>query len=366
MTGAPASNASGMDWSLFLIHAQPPGMEAHEVIENGVQYAVAGERLGFSTAWVLEHHFTQFGLVGSPLFHASFLLGRTTTLKVGTAIQVITLDHPVRLAEQVALLDHLSNGRLIFGFGRGYFVKDFVVFEKDRHKTREIADEWLAIMKSAWTTGRCSADSEHLRFPQINVHPRPLTRPHPPLYTVAQTDQTIEWAARRGIPLLLPFGFSDQQTLSILNRYNAFADKAGIDASGLPHVLTALAGVASDGVRIKETARERILWWEEASQRAMQFGETLVTERYGRRPGEEMVWGGTGLFDKVDAYLANSPIGTPAECIDKLNRTAEVTGIRRIALALEGVGPRQAVLDSMQQFAEEVMPQVRPPLRPGR
>ena len=137
-----------MDWSLFLINAQPPGMAVHDVIDNGVQYALAGERHGFSTAWVLEHHFTQFGVVGSPLFYASFLLGKTTTLKVGTAIQVITLDHPVRLAEQVALLDHLSNGRLVFGFGRGYFLKDFVVFDKDRHKSREIADEWLAISRA--------------------------------------------------------------------------------------------------------------------------------------------------------------------------------------------------------------------------
>lgn len=345
-----------MDWSLFLINAQPPGADAHAVIDNGVQYALAGERLGFSTAWVLEHHFTQFGLVGSPLFYASYLLGKTSTLKVGTAIQVITLDHPVRLAEQVALLDHLSNGRLIFGFGRGYFVKDFVVFDKDRHKTREIADEWLRIMQSAWATGRCSANNDHIQFPQINVYPRPLSKPHPPLYTVAQTDQTIEWAASRGIPLLLPYGFSDQQTLGILNRYNDFADKAGFDPATLPHVLTALAGVSSNGAQVKETTREHVLWWEEASQRAMQFGETLVFERFGKRPGEERLRSAAGLVEKVDAYMANSPIGTPQECIDKLNRTAEVTGIRRIALALEGVGKRQAVIDSMQQFAEEVMP----------
>lgn len=345
-----------MDWSLFLINAQPPGMAVHDVIDNGVQYALAGERHGFSTAWVLEHHFTQFGVVGSPLFYASFLLGKTTTLKVGTAIQVITLDHPVRLAEQVALLDHLSNGRLVFGFGRGYFVKDFVVFDKDRHKSREIADEWLAIMKSAWTTGRCSANGEHIQFPQIHVHPRPLTRPHPPLYTVAMTDQTIEWAARQAIPLLLPYGFSDQQTLGVLNRYNEFADKAGIDASGMPHVLTAMAGVSNNGAQVKETTRERLLWWEEASERAMQFGETLATERYGKRAGEEKIWGGGGLFDRVATYMENSPIGTPQECIDKLNRTVEVTGISRIALALEGVGQRQAVLDSIQQFSEDVMP----------
>ncbi|MGN6423149.1 MAG: LLM class flavin-dependent oxidoreductase [Asticcacaulis sp.] len=350
-----------IDWSLFLINAQPPGMNAHDVLMNGACYAAESERLGYSTAWVLEHHFTQFGLVGSPLFYASFLLGKTTSLKVGTAIQVITLDHPVRLAEQVALLDQLSEGRLIFGFGRGYFQKDFVVFDTDRHKTREIADEWLAIMKSAWTTGRCSSNSEYVTFPQVNINPRPFTKPHPQLYTVAQTDQTIEWAAKQGIPLLLPFGFSDAQTRSLLDCYNAFAEKAGFDPNTIPHVLTALAGVSSDGRRVKDTARERILWWEEASQRAMRFGETLAFERYGKRPNEEKAWGGNGLFDTVDAYMANSPIGTPQECIDKLGRTIEVTGIRRIALALEGVGQREAVLDSMRQFSEEVMPFVSAP-----
>ena len=347
-----------IDWSLFLINAQPPGMEAHEVIANGVQYALAAERHGYSTAWVLEHHFTRFGLAGSPLLYASFLLGRTTTLKVGTAIQVITLDHPVRLAEQVALLDHLSDGRLLFGFGRGYFVKDFVVFDKDRHQTREIADEWLRIMKSAWTTGRCAANGEHVRFPEVNVHPRPLTRPHPPLYTVAQTEQTIAWAARQAIPLLLPFGISDEQTVQILERYRHHAAQAGVDASSIPHVLTALAAVSADGGGARELARERILWWEEASERAMQFGDTLVRERYGRRTGEDKPWGGAGSDDKVDAYLANSPIGTPQQCVDILSRKIERTGVTRVALALEGAGPRQVVLDAIQQFAEDVMPRV--------
>ena len=80
-----------MDWGLFLVNAQPPGKSSYQVLQDGLAYAVASEAMGFSTAWVLEHHFTRFGLVGSPLLYASHLLGRTTTLKVGTAIQVITL-----------------------------------------------------------------------------------------------------------------------------------------------------------------------------------------------------------------------------------------------------------------------------------
>src|SRR4051812_32830672 len=110
-----------MEWGLFLVSMQAPQLTQRQALLNSLAYAQAAERLGFSDVWVLEHHFTRFALIGAPLLHAAYILGQTKRLKVGTAINILPVHHPVKLAEQVALLDQLSDGRLLYGVGRGGF-----------------------------------------------------------------------------------------------------------------------------------------------------------------------------------------------------------------------------------------------------
>jgi alkanal monooxygenase alpha chain len=346
-----------MDWGLFLVNAQPPGKSSYQVLQDGLAYATASETMGFSTAWVLEHHFTRFGLVGSPLLYASHLLGRTTKLRVGTAIQVITLDHPLRLAEQVALLDNLSGGRFLFGFGRGYFLKDFVGFDREQKDTREIADEWLSIMHDAWSAGQCGKDGVHVHVPRVRIYPRPITAPHPPLYTVGQTDQTIEWAARRAIPLLHPFGVPVEHVTRILNQYDEIAAKAGHDPKSVAHVLTMLAGVSDDRSRVVAAVRKNLSWWERTGERATRLGGLLHRKRFGG-PADTINGGAPSISDRVDSYLSNSPVGTVRECIDRIGAFVEATGVAHIALAIEGVGTRPEVIDNVQRFSEDIMPHI--------
>lgn len=349
-----------MQFGIFLITAQPPGITASESIRASCKYAERAEELGFHHAWVLEHHFTRYGLVGSALAHASFILGRTKMLKVGTAINVIPLEHPVRLAEEVALIDQLSQGRLMFGIGRGTFVKDYTVFGVDMAENRAIMDEWFDLMRRCWRDGRCSSDSERLSFDEVEVYPPVYTRPEPPVYAVAQSPVTIRWAAERGLPMILNFTLTDEEKRAQIEEYEDRADEAGLDPTGVPHLLACLAGTARDGDVIRNQSRDYFVWWLEEFARASQLfepeNEHIAGYEQHRRKWAEMIQRGERKASQsVDRIYAVNPIGSPQECIDRLSRTISMTGIDNFAFGFDAAGDQKQVLESMQMFSEEVL-----------
>lgn len=351
------------NWGIFLISAQAPDMTAHETLSASIQYAETAERLGFDSAWVLEHHFTRYGLAGSALAHAAFILGRTKRLKVGTAINVVPLEHPIRLAEEVALLDQLSEGRLLFGIGRGTFVKDYSVFDVDMSENQSIMTTSFDIMMDAWTTGTCSSDQAPYQFPEVEVFPEPYSKPHPPVYVVAQSPITIRWAATRGIPMILNFTLPDQEKEAQLEQYNAIAEEAGINAENIPHLLSCLAGTSTDGNVIKEQSRGYFHWWLEEFSRASQLfdteGDRIKGYEWHKRKWKEVVMRGERDTSKsVDRIFNVNPIGSPQYCIDTLSNTIERTGLRNFAFGFEAAGKQPAVLESLQKFSEEVLDKV--------
>src|ERR1700693_797766 len=153
-----------MKFGVFVTTAHHPNQTQEEVFDNTTLYAVEAESLGYRGAWVLEHHFTRFGLCAHPITLAAYILGKTTTLRVGTAVCVLPLYHPLQIAEQVAMVDQLSNGRFDFGVGRGAFRKDFNAFGVDPAKSHLIMREWLDIIKRAWTDDTVEAHSELIDF----------------------------------------------------------------------------------------------------------------------------------------------------------------------------------------------------------
>jgi alkanal monooxygenase alpha chain len=357
-----------MRWGLYLVTAQPPDLTQHDAIQNSISYAELAEKLGYDDVWVLEHHFTRYGLVGSPLLHAAYVLGRTQRIKVGTAINILPLDHPIRLAEQVALLDQMSKGRILFGVGRGAFTKDFKVFNVDMGESREMMIEWTQLIVRAWTTGRCSADNRYIKFPEVEVLPQPFTKPHPPIYTVPQSPSSVEWAAKNGYPMILNYAIEDEAKVSQLELYAEHASAAGFDPGAIPHALSVFAGTASDGDAIRAAARKTTGWWLDEFQRASDLlkpgGAQIRGYEYWQRQWEEFVMRGESSTDKrVEKYLRLNPIGSPAECVEKLQRTVDLTGIKHVISGFEAIGGRGPVMESIQAFTESVIPKIKDPTK---
>ena len=176
-----------MRLGLFLILPQPAGVSQTQVFASALKDAVLAEHLGFDSVWVTEHHGSAYGLAAAPSVIAAAIAARTERVAIGYAVNVTPLHHPLRLADEIATVDHLSGGRVIAGFGAGYSPVEY------RHLGAEFADrhrrhrDAVAAVIDHW----CGS-------PGL----RPQQRPHPPVAVTGATPETASWAARSGFRLL--------------------------------------------------------------------------------------------------------------------------------------------------------------------
>ena len=169
-----------------------------------IDYVLQAEALGFHSVFVVEHHFTGVGQLSASLNFLSYLAARTQRLRLGTAVVVLPWHNPVLLAEQVATLDLLSNGRLDFGVGKGYRDAEFAGFSIPIEEATARFDETMAFLRKAWAAkDRFSHTGHYWRFDNIVIEPRPVQLPHPPLWMGAGSLSSIQRAAREGFNLLL-------------------------------------------------------------------------------------------------------------------------------------------------------------------
>src|SRR5271165_937094 len=169
-----------------------------------VNYVIEAEKLGFSSVFLVEHHFTGFGQVSASMSLLAYLAACTERIRLGTAVVVLPWHNPILVAEQAATLDLLSNGRLDFGVGKGYRSYEFSGFCIPPEEATERFDEAMEVIRKAWTTqGRFSYHGKRWRFDNVVVEPSPVQQPHPPFWLGAGSDESIRRAAREGYNLLL-------------------------------------------------------------------------------------------------------------------------------------------------------------------
>ena len=156
---------------IFLLAAQFPGQEPGRILTDAVELVVAAERAGFDDAWIAEHHFMSYGVCPSPTTLAAVAIGRTTRIGLGTAVSVLSTQHPVALAEQAAMLHHLSGGRFTLGVGRGGPWIDLEVFGTGLDRFERGFPESLDLLLAALSGGPVSADGDFFAFRETAVVP---------------------------------------------------------------------------------------------------------------------------------------------------------------------------------------------------
>src|SRR5438874_12811931 len=166
---------------------------------------LAAEALGYQSVWIAEHHFNDYGLCPAPQVLAAFVAARTTTLRLGMGVSLLPLHHPVDLAEELAVLDVVSGGRLDIGIGRGGTLQDYETFQSDRADSRARVEEGIALMRHAWSGAQFDFRGRFHSADRLHVRPRPVQRPHPPLFIAANSEESVLSAARLGLPTLSSF-----------------------------------------------------------------------------------------------------------------------------------------------------------------
>jgi alkanesulfonate monooxygenase SsuD/methylene tetrahydromethanopterin reductase-like flavin-dependent oxidoreductase (luciferase family) len=318
----------------------------HEVYEDFVAYVVAAEELGFESVFLVEHHFTGLGDIGASLLVLGHLASRTSTMRLGSAVTVLPWHVPPLLAEQAATVDVLSGGRLDFGVGRGYRPNEFHGFCIDEAQARGRFDECLDVVVKAWTsTERFSHDGRHWRFRDIVVEPRPVQRPHPPIWVAALSENSVRDAARQGRFLLLD-QFSDAALTA--QRITWYREECA--ALGRPFDPSRVA--LTRGLLLLDTddpARRQA----EIDRRSAAIAELASSARVPTADGELTSRDHAFFESSSKAVEATAILGGPEECIDRLLELRDA-GVDYVLFNDLWGG-----IDRLRLFAEEVMPALR-------
>ena len=165
------------------------------------QIAFADE-LGYDSIWLTEHHFVEDGYTPSPVPLMAAIAARTRRVEISTDILILPLYHPVKLAEDIATIDILSRGRVMLGVGSGYRDEEFAAFGTSRRERASRMEEGVAVLRGCWGERPISFAGRHYRLDAIDVVPKPVQKPHPPLWMAATAEPAARRAARLGLHLL--------------------------------------------------------------------------------------------------------------------------------------------------------------------
>ncbi len=190
------------------------------------------DRTGYDAVWLAEHHFSSFSVCPSVHMVGTLAAARTQRLRIGTGVSLAPFYHPLRLAEEVALLDILSDGRVNWGAGRGFARVEFEAFGVPPDESTSRFHETVEIVLRAWKDERLHFAGKHFRFDGIEVLPKPMQRPHPPVWMAASSEGAIDWAAGRGFSILMDPHSSAGEIGRKRRRYAEKLGQAGFSAEG--------------------------------------------------------------------------------------------------------------------------------------
>ena len=376
-----------MDFGYFL-NQNNLGLEKpfDRVIAEGRDIAQYCDRTGWHSIWNTEHHFGHEGLevCPNPVMMGTDLAARTERIRIGQAANIVTFRHPIQLAEDLAMLDHMSAGRLEVGVGRGVYPRETVNMNptadvRNSEVNRALFAESLEVMKRCWTEEFFSFEGEFFQFPApgvsfshamspprpentdpdtghitaLAVIPKPFQRPHPPLWQVVDTPPSIDFAARNDLQAM----FWIPPTDALIPRFEAYRDAAS-EARGLELGFGEGIAVLRD-LFVTETMAEAERLAGDGIVRYMEW----VCEFRGignhRYPGEELpkTSGKLDLLSYEWLHPRNMLFGTADYVIEKIQEMQEKLNLRTLLLWSNFPGvPHEAVMDSITLFTEQVMP----------
>ncbi len=198
-----------MDFGYFTLsdnHYQGNTRGANELVRDITAEALYADALGMNSVWIGEHHFNSLGVLSCPDLVLASIAARTSHVRLAPAVTVAPLHHPIRIAEQWATLDLLSNGRVDFAAGRGYDNREYQPFHVDFNDNQSIFEECVEVVRALWgTAGPLTHHGKHYQFDEVRITPRPVQDPIP-TYIASFSQPSIELAARLGCGLIVaPF-----------------------------------------------------------------------------------------------------------------------------------------------------------------
>ena len=304
------------------------------VYERALDRVKTMDQTGFDAVWLAEHHFSTYSVCPSVHVMAAHVAGITKNLRIGTAVSLAAFYHPLRLAEEVALLDHLTGGRINWGAGRGFDRKEMEIFGVEIEDSKEQFHEHVEIVLQAWQSDKFNFEGRFNQFHDVEVLPKPLQDPIP-FWIAASSPEAVMWAAEKGYAILMdPHASCDE----LAQKYQLYQDTLAVNG----HVVNAvtpmarLLAIADHDEQAEQIARNGSQWM---------FGSYF---NQGRAKTTEPESNEKRLND----YVKNTVIwGTPERVADRLIELEETNSLHYMLAA-----PLSHA--TFVKFVDEVMPRV--------
>jgi alkanesulfonate monooxygenase SsuD/methylene tetrahydromethanopterin reductase-like flavin-dependent oxidoreductase (luciferase family) len=346
-------------FGLFFQAPEAPGQSHAERYAEMVDLIVLADRLGFDVAWLAELHFGgAFSLLSNPLMAVPAIAQRAPRIRVGTAVSLLPLHHPLALAEQAATADLLSGGRLEFGVGRGSIPSQFHGFQVPVGENRARFDEALEIIRLAWTRERFSFTGTYYRVEEVSVVPRPVQRPYPPIRVAVHSAESFAHIADTGLPI---YSGTTTTPLPQLREYMALY-RGRLAAAGHPWRADQMAlmlpvHLADRGRAAREAMRPGVRKYYENLEAIF---SALPDSYREHRPRLRVIRDTLADLPYEKFFRDQAVFGDSSEVVDRLQAAVEEFSLSQVICWFDqgAMLPRSEVERTMRCFAEQVMPKL--------
>ncbi len=305
------------------------------------------DQMGFDSAWLTEHHFLNDGYCPSLLTTAAAIAARTRNIRIGTGILLMPLHDPVRVAEDAAVVDNISDGRLILGLGLGYRPEEFENFGRSLKERKGRMEESLAILDKAWADEPFSHDGKYYKLRDVNITPKPVQKPIP-IWIGAFSEPAIRRAARIGASLYIPAigvkpivkALFDMHS-NLLSEYDRDPDEFEKPLVREIYISDKKADDAWEDIKenVTYTAKGYASWGSMVDEQG-----NLITD-----PNNPVIY---------DVARKQTILGTPEECIEQINEYKEQTPTNNLICRFNFPGiSHEESMRSMKLFVDKVMPE---------
>jgi alkanesulfonate monooxygenase SsuD/methylene tetrahydromethanopterin reductase-like flavin-dependent oxidoreductase (luciferase family) len=340
---------------------QKEGRSDADVFAEHLALGDLAEPLGFDSLWALEHHFTGYAMSPSPTQLLSYFAGRTRRIALGTAVIVLPWHDPVRVAEEIALLDVLCGGRCLFGFGRGAASVEYAGMRVPMEEARARFVETAKIVVLALGQESFEWTGEFFTIPRTSIRPRPISHPERRFYASSVSPESAEIMARLGFGVLVIMQNEWPKAAEDIQRYRELAASVG-HTPRPPIILTNIACAESRSEAQERAATYLSRKWDSIDAHYHFSDGHLATvkgyEFYGGMAKTYAKMKDEGFRKKAtDFYVKIQVVGTPDDCVQQVAELRRLTGVDHLVteFGYGGMPHEQAELN-MRLFADRVVP----------
>src|SRR5712691_5429573 len=302
-----------------------------QIYYDDCRLADLAEPLGFDSIWSVEHHFTGYAMCPDVVQLMTYFSGRTKNVTLGTAVIVLPWHDPVRVAEQIAMLDVLSRGRCIFGFGRGAATVEYQGFRVPMDEARPRFVEAAKIVVMALSQERFSYDGEFFKIPEMSIRPRPVSHPERRFYASSVSPESAEIMAKLGIGVLIVPQRDWDTTVVDVERYRATARATGHTPK--PPISLINVSVSESGDEAIERAHTYMGAMFDSIDGHYHFSDGHLQgvkgyEFYAKMAKTYSKFADPAVKSKaVEFFVSLHVAGTPQQCLDKISEIVAKTGM---------------------------------------